>query len=109
MEPRHDITCLGEKALAELVECAVERQLKPLQERLGQLMDRLDRTGTPPPPEKLLTVKELAALLRFDPRTIRRKEVAGTVPEAIRVGASKRWRLSDVLRYLDKLEGESRG
>lgn len=40
---------------------------------------------------ELLTLDELAALLKLKPRTVRRHHDAGTIPPAIRIGSTLRW------------------
>lgn len=40
---------------------------------------------------ELLTLDELAVLLRVKPRTLRRHHDAGKIPPAIRIGTALRW------------------
>lgn len=48
----------------------------------------------------LLTARDLARLLRIDPRTLRELRHAGEVPPPIKVGRLLRWRATEVERWL---------
>lgn len=50
--------------------------------------------------EPLLTIRDLATLLRVHPRTIRRLCQAGRLPQPIKLGGSHRWRIEDIDRTL---------
>lgn len=63
-------------------------------------------TPTPAPelPEKLITNKELAAMIGVVPKTIRAMVARGQLPAPIPLGPRcHRWRLSEVMRHLDLL------
>jgi excisionase family DNA binding protein len=49
---------------------------------------------------RLLTAKELAALLDVSLRTIWRRRSDGSMPTPLRVGRSIRWRLSDIRNWI---------
>jgi len=40
---------------------------------------------------ELLTLEEVAALFKVEPRTVRRQHDAGKFPPAIRIGTALRW------------------
>lgn len=50
---------------------------------------------------QLLSAKALAKLLSLSPRTVWRLRSAGKLPEPVCVGASIRWRLSDITLFLE--------
>lgn len=63
--------------------------------------------ATPAKPEapalpRLLTVSDLARLLRLDERTVRRRRREGSIPPAIDIGGSLRWRPSEIEAWLDE-------
>ena len=49
---------------------------------------------------QLLTAREVAGLLRVDPRTLRAMRHAGEFPEPIRVGRALRWRQRTVEAFI---------
>lgn len=55
-------------------------------------------TDTP----KLLTPAEVAGILQVSVRTLRRLHDRKKVPAAIPVGASLRWRETDVRKWIDR-------
>lgn len=57
--------------------------------------------GRATPPD-LLTTQDMVKLLQCGPRTLRRKELAGEIPTPIRTGRIKRWRRSDIDRWLEE-------
>ena len=59
------------------------------------------RTARPPSP--LLNSDEMAALVGVDARTLRRRELAGDVPAACRIGGVKRWRRVDVDAWIARM------
>lgn len=79
-----------------------------LDSRLTALEDRLRAGERPVRANVMITERELAQMLRCDPRTIRRLEVSGDLPRALRVGGSKRWRLDVIEAWLDTLSREGR-
>ncbi len=50
----------------------------------------------------MLTTKDLVKLLRCDARTLRRKELAGEIPAPVRTGRLKRWRRTDIDRWIEE-------
>lgn len=58
--------------------------------------------------ERLLTLKEVAEILRLSVRTVWRLIDKKDLPQPVRVGRSVRLFLSDVLTYLERLR-ERRG
>jgi predicted DNA-binding transcriptional regulator AlpA len=50
---------------------------------------------------KLLSAKTLAKLLSLSPRTVWRLRSAGKLPKPVCVGASIRWKLSDITFFLE--------
>lgn len=69
--------------------------------REPRLMERVEPHPQPSAPE-LLTAKEVAGLLRIDPRTLRAHCRSGEAPKAVTVGTRPRWRRSDVEAWLAK-------
>ena len=57
-------------------------------------------TKTTPDPT-LITAGELAEILQCHPRTIRRMELAGELPSAIKNGRLKRWQRPEIQEWLD--------
>lgn len=57
---------------------------------------------------ELLTVEELAKILKVSPRTVWRMESAGNVPKPIRIGKTVRWLAADVKTFLSS-RGQSFG
>ena len=53
--------------------------------------------------DMLLTEKDAAARLGISSSTIRRRVADGTVPPPVKLGALTRYKLSDILRYIDSL------
>lgn len=51
----------------------------------------------------LLTAKEVAGTLRVSVRTVWRLVSGRTFPKPVSVGRCKRWKLSEIERYLDGL------
>ena len=68
----------------------------------GQSVHRVPMS--PPPTARrdqaLLRPREVAELLGFDPRTVRRLEVEGTLPAPVGKGRLKRWRRKDLEQWL---------
>lgn len=58
-------------------------------------------TTVPAKSDAMLNQKELAALLRWDVRSVRRKERAGELPAPVGRGRLRRWRRSVIERWLD--------
>jgi predicted DNA-binding transcriptional regulator AlpA len=56
---------------------------------------------TPPVhPPVLLDVHDLAHLLNRSVPSLRRDDARGRIPEAVRIGGSKRWRRQEVLEWI---------
>lgn len=51
-------------------------------------------------PMKLITISELADLLRISERSVWRLVSSGQMLKPLRIGGSVRWRLADVHRWL---------
>ena len=73
------------------------------------VMDDVAEDTRPAPGERgvpaipnLLTVSDLARLLRLDERTVRRRRREGSIPPAIDIGGSLRWRPSEIEAWLDE-------
>lgn len=81
-----------------------------LDTRLAAIEDRL-RFGAPISGHvrPMITERELAQLLRCDPRTVRRLEVSGELPPALRIGGSKRWQRQVIEDWLDRIQRERAG
>jgi excisionase family DNA binding protein len=54
---------------------------------------------------QLLTVKEVAVLTRFTPRTLSRWRVAGKGPKFVRLGSAIRYKKADVETWIAQLQG----
>jgi len=54
--------------------------------------------------EKLLSVKKVAEIVDLSVRQIWRLVAAQDFPQPVRIGNSRRWVLSDIQTYLDKLK-----
>lgn len=55
----------------------------------------------------MVTERELASMLRCDPRTVRRLERSREIPQAIRIGGSKRWLLQGIREWMDSKTAEA--
>lgn len=89
--------------LAELLDDRLEQVVAQVESRV------LGRTGRRDHQElAMITERELAELLRCDPRTIRRLESAGSIPPALRIGGSKRWLATDVRTWVAGMLEEAR-
>ena len=66
---------------------------------LTRLADVLDRP--PGPTQELVDIKGVAAMLHLAPRTTRRLDVEGRLPVAIKIGKSKRWRISELQQWIE--------
>lgn len=103
MDANRQTFVLVEERRLQALESLLERRLFSIETRINEFMLRLPDERVPLE-DPLLTVQELAELLRCDPRTVRRLELSGDVPVGIRIGGSKRWRTSDVRQWLDGLD-----
>jgi predicted DNA-binding transcriptional regulator AlpA len=60
------------------------------------------RSTLPPTPAPLLIdVAALAVLLCRSPASLHRDDAAGRLPRALRIGGSKRWRLAEVVSWVE--------
>ena len=50
---------------------------------------------------QLVSVESVAKMLAVSPRTLWRWNSAGKVPAPVKVGGTTRWRLADVLRWIN--------
>jgi predicted DNA-binding transcriptional regulator AlpA len=62
----------------------------------------------PNTPIVLLTVKDLAQLLKISIRSVWRLCSSGEIPRPIKIGASCRWDSEEVTGYLQSLKGDRR-
>jgi excisionase family DNA binding protein len=53
---------------------------------------------------RLLTIKDVAEILRVDTRTVRRYFSNGVIPPPIILGGSVRWRASDIQKWINDHE-----
>lgn len=89
--------------LAELLDDRLEQVVAQVESRV------LGRTGQRDHQElAMITERELAELLRCDPRTIRRLESTGAIPPSLRIGGSKRWLATDVRTWVAGMLEETR-
>lgn len=58
-----------------------------------------------PPSLEFLTKKDLAAFIKVSNRQIENLVKAGRLPKPLRIGTHPRWRLSELLKFLDDLSG----
>lgn len=78
-----------------------------LDSKLGQLEERVAETvarATHHPPESLLTVQDMAALLQCDARSIHRWWRAGDIPKPLRIGGVLRWYGESVRQWLQEAQ-----
>lgn len=62
-------------------------------------------TATVNTSERLLTTEEAAAMLGLSPKTLRNWHSAGTGPPSVTIGLrARRYRLSDLLRFMAELD-----
>jgi predicted DNA-binding transcriptional regulator AlpA len=66
---------------------------------LTRLADFLDRPTRPA--QELTDIKGVAAMLNIAERTTRRLDVEGRLPVAIKIGKSKRWRISELHQWIE--------
>ncbi|MBI3818849.1 MAG: helix-turn-helix domain-containing protein [Planctomycetes bacterium] len=102
LRPLREITIpfVDPATLQELVSSAVERHLHAMEERLVSRLRRREETNSPNPLSELLSEREIAGLLHCHPRTVRRLELAKTLPRSIRIGSAKRWRSEEIKQWL---------
>jgi predicted DNA-binding transcriptional regulator AlpA len=67
---------------------------------IQEILDRLAKLEAQPRLPELLTVNELAALLKTSPAAIRLRHSRGKLPAPIGVGKKLMWRASDVAGWL---------
>ena len=68
----------------------------------GRLRSGRSARATAPVDPLLLTVPEVAALLRIDPRTLQRWDAAGRIPGRLQLGRLVRYRREAVLKWLEQ-------
>lgn len=51
--------------------------------------------------ERMLTVKEVAALLAVSTRNVYRLKDAGRIPKPFKIGGATRWRTEDIQKWLN--------
>lgn len=56
---------------------------------------------------EMLDVYEVAKIIGVSPRTVWRMESAGSIPRAFRAGRIVRWRLSDIVAWIDAMMGHA--
>ena len=54
--------------------------------------------------KQLLRLREVRVMVSLSPATIYRGVAAGSFPSPVKIGSASRWRLSDLLAWLDGLE-----
>jgi excisionase family DNA binding protein len=59
--------------------------------------------------EQLLTPSEVAAMFRVNPKTVTRWARAGKISAIRTLGGHRRFRASEIRKYLDQVESESPG
>jgi excisionase family DNA binding protein len=57
--------------------------------------------------QNLLTIRDVARLLRCSTRTVHRLKVTGQLPAAVRVRSLLRWRRSDIESFISRCMGVS--
>ena len=100
------VVLVEEDRLLQALDELFERVLLSLEARLRGFGDSTPRE-VPAETEALLTVHDLAELLKCDPRTVRRLELSGEVPHGIRIGGSKRWHAAAVRRWLEEIQAST--
>jgi predicted DNA-binding transcriptional regulator AlpA len=58
------------------------------------------------PSDTTITADHIAVMLGCSPRTVLRMVEAGEVPQPIRIGSRKRWRLGTVLAFIRSPPGQ---
>ncbi|REJ85928.1 MAG: DNA-binding protein [Planctomycetota bacterium] len=57
-------------------------------------------TAHSPTASRLVSIESVAELLAASPRTVRRLDAAGKLPEGIKLGGLKRWREDELLDWI---------
>ncbi len=92
--------------LRAMISSLFEQQLDRV---AAQVAARVQRIEPAEHPElSMVTERELASMLRCDPRTVRRLERSREIPQAIRIGGSKRWLLQGIREWMDSKTAEAR-
>lgn len=73
-----------------------ERPFKTPLDGLLRLRECLGRESDNRPTAQFLTIREVAAMLAINERSVRRRVTEGTLPEPVRIGRSVRWRRLDI-------------
>jgi len=82
--------------LYDLADRLPERWEKTPLDGLLRLRECLRREPDARPDAQLLSIREVAAMLAIDERSVRRRVADGTLPEPVRIGRSVRWRKLDI-------------
>ena len=53
---------------------------------------------------KLISVKDAAKLMSISRRTVERLVSAGDLPRPVKIGKSSRFRIRDIIDYIEKME-----
>lgn len=86
--------------LYDLADRLPERWEKTPLDGLLRLRECLRRESDDRPESQLLTIREVAAMLAINERSVRRRVAEGTLPEPVRIGRSVRWRRLDIENLL---------
>ena len=90
----------SERGTMQVMEEVLARGFGRIEARLTDFLDARTEERS-----ALLTADQLAALLQVDRRTVRRLELGGEIPSGFQIGGSKRWRSTDVRRWLERIGG----
>ncbi len=69
----------------------------------------IDVLRTSAAPDRLLTVAQVAAMLAISVRTVWKLCSTGDLPQPLHLGGSRRWRESDITKYIESLAETQRG
>jgi predicted DNA-binding transcriptional regulator AlpA len=73
------------------------------------MLDAPGQQQTPvPEPDRLLRIEQVEAITGFDRETLARHAAAGSFPTPVRALSSRRWRQSDIERWLRDLPSWSK-
>jgi excisionase family DNA binding protein len=60
-------------------------------------------TTVSPPPPRLLSIRDTAMMLSLSQRTVWKLIAIGELPQPLRIGGARRFRVEDVENYIAKL------